>query len=63
MKQLLLATLFLFPTGVSAQEVYRININRACAAIVQIPYASDNFNDHEWEQFKTCLRFMSQFEE
>lgn len=63
MKQLLLATLFLLPTGVSAQEVYRININRACAAIVQIPYASDNFTDKEWEDFKTCLRFMRQFQE
>jgi hypothetical protein len=48
---------------VSAQEVYKININRVCAAIVQIPYASDNFTDEEWEQFKTCLKFMKQYEE
>jgi hypothetical protein len=63
MKQLLLATLLLLPTGVSAQEVYRINANRACAAIVQIPYASDNFTDLEWQQFKDCLSFMRQFSE
>jgi hypothetical protein len=63
MKQLLLATLLLLPTGVSAQEVYRINVNRVCASIVSIPYASDNFTDKEWEDFKTCLRFMRQFEE
>jgi hypothetical protein len=63
MKQLLLAALFVLPTAVSAQEVYSININRVCAAIVGIPYASDNFSDEEWEQFKTCLRFMRQFKQ
>jgi hypothetical protein len=63
MKQLLLATLLLLPTGVSAQEVYRINANRVCASIVGIPYASDNFTDEEWEEFKDCLDFMKQFSE
>lgn len=63
MKRLLLATILLLPTGVSAQEVYRINVNRACAAIVDIPYASDNFTDEEWEQFKDCLNFMRHFQE
>ena len=63
MKTLLLATLLLFPTAVSAQEVYNINANRACAAIVGIPYASDNFTDLEWQQFKDCLSFMRQFKE
>jgi hypothetical protein len=63
MKQLLLATLLLLPTGVSAQEVYRINANRVCASIVGIPYASDNFTDLEWQQFKDCLDFMKQFQE
>jgi hypothetical protein len=63
MKQLLLATLLLLPTGVSAQEVYRINANRVCASIVGIPYASDNFTDEEWEEFKDCLSFMRQFSE
>lgn len=63
MKQLLIATLFLLPIGVSAQEVYPININRACAAIVGIPYASDNFTDEEWQQFKICLDIMRKFQE
>ncbi len=63
MKNLFLFPIILFSTPVFAQEVYPININRACAAIVQIPYASDNFTDEEWEQFKTCLKFMKQFEE
>jgi hypothetical protein len=58
----LMSLALLLPAPVSAQEVYSININRVCAAIVQIPYASDNFTDEEWEQFKTCLRFMKQYE-
>jgi hypothetical protein len=29
-------------------------INRFCAYVVGIPYASDNFNDEEWERFKFC---------
>lgn len=40
----------------------RINVNRVCAAIVQIPYASDNFSDEEWKQFKDCVAYMRQFD-
>ena len=29
-------------------------INQFCAYVVGIPYASDNFNDEEWERFKYC---------
>jgi hypothetical protein len=64
MKNLLLLPVIIFSTlPVSAQEVYNININRACASIVGIPYASDNFTDLEWQQFKDCLDFMRQFKE
>lgn len=64
MKKLLLIPLMILASiPVSAQELYRININRACAAIVNIPYASDNFTDLEWQQFKDCLQFMKQFKE
>jgi hypothetical protein len=64
MKKLLLLPVILFSAlPVSSQEVYPINVNRVCAAIVQIPYASDNFTDEEWKQFETCYRFMKQFEE
>ncbi len=59
----LMSLALLLPLPASAQEIYSININRVCAAIVQIPYASDNFTDEEWEQFKTCLKFMKQYEE
>lgn len=39
-----------------------LNVNRLCAAIVQIPYASDNFSNEEWDQFQQCLRFVRQFD-
>lgn len=64
MKQLLIAlALILASTPSYSKELYRININKVCAAIVGIPYASDNFSDKEWEQFKDCLRFMKQYQE
>jgi hypothetical protein len=64
MKKLLLLPIILFSTlPVSAQEVYNINVNRVCASIVGIPYASDNFTDLEWQQFKDCLDFMRQFKQ
>ena len=35
-------------------------VDRYCAALVGIPYASDNFDDSEWEQFKTCREVMGE---
>jgi hypothetical protein len=29
-------------------------INKFCAYVVGIPYASDNFTDKEWERFVYC---------
>lgn len=64
MKKLLLIPLILFSSlPASSQEVYKININRVCAGIVGIPYASDNFTDEEWEQFKNCMNFMRKFQQ
>jgi hypothetical protein len=63
MKKLLLLLPLLFVTPVSAQEVYSINVNKLCAMIVGIPYASDNFSDEEFEKFKKCLRFVQSFKE
>lgn len=63
MKKLLLLIPFVFVTPVSAQEVYTINANKLCAAIVNIPYASDNFSDLEWQQFVDCLNYVRQFRE
>jgi hypothetical protein len=33
-------------------------INKTCAYIVGIPYASDNFSDREWERFVVCKNLM-----
>ena len=33
------------------------SVARYCAKIVGIPYASDNFSDREWEQFKSCCTY------
>jgi len=59
----LLPIFLLFPSSALAQEVYSINVNKLCATIVEIPYASDNFSDEEWEEFKQCLQFVEQFKE
>ncbi len=58
---LLLATL-LFTTPVMATETITINGNKFCADAVGIPYASDNFTDFEWEQFKECLKILKEYE-
>jgi len=58
----LIPILLLLPTSVSAQELYSINVNRLCAEIVGIPYASDNFSDEEWEQFKSCVNYVKDFQ-
>jgi len=48
--------------GVPAKaEMITVNVNRVCAAIVDIPYASDNFSDEEWVQFKMCRDFLTRF--
>ena len=57
----LFSLILLLPLPVSAQEVYSINVNRLCAEVVGIPYASDNFSDEDWQQFKSCLLFTKQF--
>lgn len=64
MKKLLPLFVLLFstPTFASTKEVVTFNANKACAEIVGIPYASDNFNDEEWIKFKKCLRVFNYFD-
>ena len=63
MKKLVFLLPFLFIQPALANEMMiTVNVNRVCAAIVQIPYASDNFSNQEWEQFKRCLQFVRQFD-
>ena len=42
-------------------EMITVNVNRVCAAVVGIPYASDNFTDQEWERFKNCRDYLQRF--
>jgi hypothetical protein len=53
---------FLLPFLFIQPMMVYLNVNRLCAAIVQIPYASDNFSNEEWDQFQQCLRFVRQFD-
>jgi hypothetical protein len=33
-------------------------VNKMCSYLVGIPYASDNFDDEEWERFKVCRKVL-----
>ena len=43
-----------FLINTSKATTYEESVNRFCAKVVGIPYASDNFTDEEWERFKYC---------
>lgn len=59
---IVLSSIFLICIPVSAEDMMiRVNVNRVCAKIVGIPYASDNFSNAEWQKFKQCTLFMRQF--
>ena len=45
----------------SQAEMITVNVNRVCAAIVGIPYASDNFTDEEWQKFLNCRSYLQRF--
>jgi hypothetical protein len=64
MKKLLFAIPVLFSAlPVQATDMMvNVNVNRLCAAIVDIPYASDNFTDLEWQQFQDCVKYVRQFD-
>jgi hypothetical protein len=63
MKKLAFLLPLLFIQPASANEMMiTVNVNRVCAAIVGIPYASDNFSDAQFQKFKKCLRFVRQFD-
>lgn len=62
MKKLLLPLIILAATPAHAQEYATINVNRVCAAMVGIPYASDDFSDAEFQKFKNCVKFIGRFD-
>jgi hypothetical protein len=53
---------FLLAAILSAKQANSIPnpeyVDRYCSELVGIPYASDNFSDSEWVQFKTCREVM-----
>jgi len=58
MTGLLLATMI----STQAFENITINVNKVCAAVVGIPYASDNFTKTEWTDFQNCVRVLRSFD-
>jgi len=52
---LLATTILQVPTKEFTMENVPESVARYCAKAVRIPYASDNFTDMEWEQFKFCV--------
>jgi hypothetical protein len=51
MKNLIPLLFILVASPVHANDMMiRINVNRVCAAVTDIPYASDNFTDEEFEK-------------
>jgi hypothetical protein len=61
-KLFFLLPLLLYQPANANEMMININVNRLCATIIQIPYASDNFSDEEWGQFQQCLKFVRQFD-
>ena len=62
MKKLIPLLILPFATPAFANDMMiRINVNRVCASIVNIPYASDNFTDEEWKKFEGCRDYLRQF--
>ena len=63
MKKLAFLLPLLFIQPASANEMMiSVNVNRVCAAIVDIPYASDNFSDAEFQKWKNCVAYLRQFD-
>jgi len=53
--ELVILGVLIAPAQSSTQEE---SVNRFCAYVVGIPYASDNFTDDEWERFKFCREIL-----
>ena len=63
MKKLIPLLILPFATPAFANDMMiRINVNRVCASIVNIPYASDNFSDKEFEKLKKCVAYIRRFD-
>jgi len=43
---------------IASEPQYSERVNKVCAYLVGIPYASDNFDDSEWERFQVCRKLI-----
>jgi len=63
MKKLIPLLILPFASPAFANDMMiRINANRVCASIVNIPYASDIFSDKEFERWKKCVAYIRRFD-
>lgn len=62
MKNFIPLLIIFFSSPAFAQEYATINVNRVCANIVGIPYASDNFSDVEFKKWKKCVAYIKSFD-
>lgn len=63
MKTIIPLLILPFATPAFADDMMiRINVNRVCASIVDIPYASDNFTDEEFKKWKECVAYIRRFD-
>ena len=56
----LLVLTCLATVAVNAEPNNNENVNKFCAYVVGIPYASDNFTDEEWVRFQYCRDTLNQ---
>jgi hypothetical protein len=56
MIEFLLASSLIVPSAQSIQSAE--DVNKVCAYIVGIKYASDNFDDNQWNRFVLCKDLM-----
>ena len=56
----LLVLTCLATVSVKAEPNNEENVNKFCAYVVGIPYASDNFTDEEWVRFQYCRDTLNQ---
>ena len=46
--------------AVRAEPNHNENVNKFCAYVAGVPYASDNLTDEEWKRFEYCRDTLNQ---
>lgn len=58
---LLIFSFTLLPNSVKAEDYYRVNANKLCSVVMNVPYASDDLTDEQWADFLQCKEFLKYF--